>query len=277
MPRDIIAINTTHYQGNNKYSLKLPTATKIDNGKLSLYSFSMYNSTFNISSDLGNNALSFKWLDNTVYNWIIQDGYYSVDDLNAWLQGKFIENNLYVENNTKTQQTYFVRFQTNSVLYKNQIDIFYVPSATEATSLGYLTPANATWNFQSQRQMVELTINENLKKYFGMKSRVKFGNETTVTNYSYLSDIAPTISPVFSIYLSCNLVVSSYNNVANIFAQFPINVAYGSLIQYNSVQDTRIDIKSGIYNEISIQLWDQNYKPLQFSDSEFTLFLIIET
>lgn len=277
MPRDIIAINTTHYQGSNRYTLKLPHAIKLENAKLSLYSFSMYNSTYNISQDLGNNLITFQWFDGTIYNWTIPDGYYSVDDANSWLIGKFIENNLYVENSTKTQNTYFVRFQTNSVLYKNQIDVFYVPSQTEATTLGYLRPSGATWNFPNQRQMVQLTINDNLKKYFGMKTRTLFGNETIVTNYSYLSEIAPVISPVFSIYLSCNLVVSSYNNVANVFAQFPINVSYGSLIQYNSVQDARIDIRSGIYNEISVQLWDQNYKPLQFSDTEFTLFLIIET
>jgi hypothetical protein len=277
MPRDIIAINTTHYQGSNRYTLKLPHAIKLENAKLSLYSFSMYNSTYNISQDLGNNLITFQWFDGTIYNWTIPDGYYSVDDANSWLIGKFIENNLYVENSSKTQNTYFVRFQTNSVLYKNQIDVFYVPSQTEATTLGYLRPSGATWNFPNQRQMVQLTINDNLKKYFGMKTRTLFGNETTITNYSYLSEIAPVISPVFSIYLSCNLVVSSYNNVANVFAQFPINVSYGSLIQYNSVQDARIDIRSGIYNEISVQLWDQNYKPLQFSDTEFTLFLIIET
>ena len=277
MPRDIIAINTTHYQGSNRYTLKLPHAIKLENAKLSLYSFSMYNSTYNISQDLGNNLITFQWFDGTIYNWTVPDGYYSVDDANSWLIGKFIENNLYVENSSKTQNTYFVRFQTNSVLYKNQIDVFYVPSQTEATTLGYLRPSSATWNFPSQRQMVQLTINDNLKKYFGMKTRTLFGNETIVTNYSYLSEIAPVISPVFSIYLSCNLVVSSYNNVANVFAQFPINVSYGSLIQYNSVQDARIDIRSGIYNEISVQLWDQNYKPLQFSDTEFTLFLIIET
>ena len=277
MPRDIIAINTTHYQGSNRYTLKLPHAIKLENAKLSLYSFSMYNSTYNISQDLGNNLITFQWFDGTIYNWTIPDGYYSVDDANSWLIGKFIENNLYVENSSKTQNTYFVRFQTNSVLYKNQIDVFYVPSQTEATTLGYLRPSSATWNFPNQRQMVQLTINDNLKKYFGMKTRTLFGNETTITNYSYLSEIAPVISPVFSIYLSCNLVVSSYNNVANVFAQFPINVSYGSLIQYNSVQDARIDIRSGIYNEISVQLWDQNYKPLQFSDTEFTLFLIIET
>jgi hypothetical protein len=277
MPRDIIAINTTHYQGSNRYTLKLPHAIKLENAKLSLYSFSMYNSTYNISQDLGNNLITFQWFDGTIYNWTVPDGYYSVDDANSWLIGKFIENNLYVENSSKTQNTYFVRFQTNSVLYKNQIDVFYVPSQTEATTLGYLRPSGATWNFPNQRQMVQLTINDNLKKYFGMKTRTLFGNETTVTNYSYLSEIAPVISPVFSIYLSCNLVVSSYNNVANVFAQFPINVSYGSLIQYNSVQDARIDIRSGIYNEISVQLWDQNYKPLQFSDTEFTLFLIIET
>ena len=49
MPRDIISINSTHYVGNNLYRLKLPKAVEFKKGdKLSLYSFSMYNSFYNI-------------------------------------------------------------------------------------------------------------------------------------------------------------------------------------------------------------------------------------
>ena len=45
MARDIISINSTHYVGNNLYRLKLPKAVKFKKeDKLSLYSFSMYNS-----------------------------------------------------------------------------------------------------------------------------------------------------------------------------------------------------------------------------------------
>ena len=126
MPRDIISINTTHYVSNNMYRLKLPKAVEFKKGdKLSLYSFSMYNSFYNISaSQYGNTNITFTWFDGTIYNWTIPDGYYSLSDLNLWLQQQFILNKLYCVNSNNSQNIYFTVFQTNSVLYKAQIDVF---------------------------------------------------------------------------------------------------------------------------------------------------------
>jgi len=67
--------------------------------KLSLYSFSMYNSFYNISqAQYGNSNITFTWFDGSVYNWVIPDGYYSLSDLNLWLQQQFILNKLYCVN-----------------------------------------------------------------------------------------------------------------------------------------------------------------------------------
>ena len=93
---------------------------------------------------------------------------------------------------------------------------------------------------------------------------------------NYLSDVCPSISRVFSIYLGCNLIVSEYNQIGNLFAQFPISSSYGNLIKVES-QEALISIKEGIYSEISITLWTQENKPLVFIDTDLTLFLIVET
>jgi hypothetical protein len=42
-------------------------------------------------------------------------------------------------------------------------------------------------------------------------------------------------------------------------------------------QEALISIKEGIYNDITVSLWDQENKPLQFIDKDLTLFLIVET
>jgi hypothetical protein len=100
MPRDIISINSTQYVGNNLYRLKLPKAVEFKKGdKLSLYSFSMYNSFYNISqTQYQNTNIQFTWFDGTVYNWTIPDGYYSLSDLNLFLQQQFVLNKLYCVN-----------------------------------------------------------------------------------------------------------------------------------------------------------------------------------
>ena len=279
MPRDIISINSTHYVGNNMYRLKLPKAVEFKKGdKLSLYSFSMYNSFYNISaSQYGNSNITFTWFDSTVYNWTIPDGYYSLSDLNLWLQQQFILNKLYCVNSNNSQNIYFTVFQTNSVLYKAQIDVYFMPSSTNAALYGYQKPEGATWNFPATNTMVRITINENLKKYFGFSTQTTFGIITPVQNMNYLSDVCPSISRVFSIYLGCNLITSDFNQIGNLFSQFPISASYGNLIKIESPIDSLISIKEGIYSEITITLWDQENRPLIFIDTELTLFLIIQS
>ena len=209
MPRDIISINSTHYVGNNLYRLKLPKAVEFKKGdKLSLYSFSMYNSFYNISqTQYQNTNITFTWFDNTVYNWTIPDGYYSLSDLNLWLKQQFILNKLYCVNSNNSQNIYFVQFQTNSVLYKAQIDVYFVPSSANALLYGYQKPEGALWNFPATNTMVRITINDNLKVYFGT-SQTTFGIISPAQNMNYLSDVCPSISRVFSIYLGCNLITS---------------------------------------------------------------------
>ena len=92
--------------------------------------------------------------------------------------------------------------------------------------------------------MVRLTINQNLKSYFGT-TNTTFGDITPVQNMNYLSNICPVVSAVFSIYLGCNLIVSEFNQIGNLFSQFPISAAYGNLIRVESTIDSQISIKDG--------------------------------
>ena len=238
----------------------------------------MYNSFYNISaSQYGNSNITFTWFNGTVYNWVIPDGYYSLSDLNLWLQQQFIINKLYCTNANNSQNIYFVQFQTNSVLYKAQIDVYFMPSSTNAALYGYQIPSGASWTFPATNTMNKITINSNLKSYFGFSTQTTFGEITPVQNMNYLSNICPTISPVFSIYLGCNLIVSEFNQIGNLFSQFPISAAYGNLIKIESTIDSQISIKEGIYSDIVITLWDQENRPLNFIDNELTLFLIVSS
>jgi hypothetical protein len=153
-----------------------------------------------------------------------------------------------------------------------------MPSATNAALYGYQIPAGATWVFPASNTMVKLTINQNLQSYFGITNYLTFGdNVIPVKNMNYLSNTCPIVSPVFSIFLGCNLIVSDFNQIGNLFCQFPISSSYGSLIKVESSIDTQLSIKEGIYSEILLSLWDQSNKPLIFQDPEMTCFLIIDS
>ncbi len=280
MPRSTFLINKSHYKGNNVYKLPLANSFNVDsksNTSISVLSFSMYNSTYNISRMLQNNTIKLTWIDGTVYNWTIEDGYYSVDDLNTWLQSKFMLNKLYCTSQDKSTNVYFVQFLTNPTGYKNEIDVFYVPSITDVETTGVLRPIGASWNFVSERRLPILEINPGLKPYFGMTSRVIFGNETDRTKlYQYLSEVTPTISPVFVYIVTCNLVKNTFSQFPTLLSQYPIKVGFGSLIIYEASFDTQLTVREGNYTEVTIELYDQNFKPLQFNDTDFSMTLLVD-
>ncbi len=64
--------------------------------------------------------------------------------------------------------------------------------------------------------------------------------------------------------------------MANVFCQIPIVEKYGALINYNSSMDAAINVQPGVYNSITIGLWDQNNYPLQFQDDEIVIMLVID-
>ena len=151
--------------------------------------------------------------------------YYSLSDLNLWLQQQFVLNKIYCTiYSNNSQNIYFLVFQTNSVLYKAQIDVYFMTSATNAGLYGYQIPAGASWTFPATNTMVQLTINQNLRSYFGT-TNLTFGNVSPAQNMNYLSNICPVVCPVFSIYLGCNLIVSEFNQIGNLFSQFPISAS----------------------------------------------------
>ena len=105
---------------------------------------------------------------------------------------------------------------------------------------GYQIPAGASWTFPATNTMVQLTINQNLRSYFGT-TNLTFGNVSPAQNMNYLSNICPVVSPAFSMYLGCNLIVSEFNQIGNLFSQFPISASNENLIKIGSTIDSQIN------------------------------------
>jgi len=274
--KDLILVNSSNYVGNNQYVYRLPSAVTFrKDAKLSLYSFSMYNSTNNISSTLNNNTFSIIWLG-TTYNFVIPNGYYEFSDLNNYFEFCMLSNKLYVQ--TTTQPVYFISVAANTVQYTAQINVNYIPTSAQATSLGYTLPSGATWSFPTSSQTPQLVLSTGLQSIFGFQNgQNTFPTTVQSTNQQFLSTGLPILSPVYCYILTCNLLNSNFSNVPNLFCQIPINVSYGQLIEFTNAQQQQIDIHQGVYNTISFQLYDQNLNPLVFKDYELTLTIIIET
>jgi hypothetical protein len=277
--REQIVINSTHYVQNsgNQFIYKLLTPKNFPPGsKLSLLSFSLYNQTFNITSTYNNNTFSIIWLG-TTYNFVIPSGYYAVSDINAYIQYCLLQNNLYVTTSQSTPY-YFIAAVANSIQYSAQISVIPIPTAANATTLGYTKPSGATWSWPSIATTPQIVLSAGLGEILGFSSTMlTLPAVVKSTNQSFLSNQTPILSPIYSYLISCNLLNSSMSIFNQLMFQVPLGgTGFGDLLTYNATMQMELDIHPGVYSQIQITFNDQNYNPLSLIDPELTLILLID-
>ena len=278
LTKELIIIKLSDYQNDGStFIYNFNRMVQFNKGStVMIQSCSLYNSTFNITNNYGNNIFYINWLG-TNLQVVIPDGYYSYDEINALIEYYLIQNDWYwIINNVAV---YPIQIAQNDPRYKAQINITNIPSASQATSLGASLPSGATWSFPSTSESPQITINSGLGKIFGFTQNLAFPpNPTTQsTPYSYISDTTPILSPVYAYVISCNLLNTSLSPTHNnILGQIPITASFGSLIQYNTYTPSKINIHPSKYSQVIIKFLDQNLNPLILNDPEITLILEID-
>lgn len=274
-----VVINSTNFVigTQNLYSYRFPQTEKFDAGcSVGVAGISIYNSFLNITALRQNNTLNLNFLG-TNYIFVLKDGYYSVDAINYFLQQQCILHNLYVTTNSGANNIYFVEFLVNISRYATQLNVFAIPTQTQATNLRYTKPAGATWNFPVSPQLPQtpqLSFNQNFGNLIGLN----FGTyppTVSSTNVEYVSTFTPVINPINSIIFCCNLVSSKYSIPNNILYTLPIGNDLGTLIYTNPSSVVYNDIKAQSFSTIEITLFDQDFRPIIILDPEMTLTLSI--
>lgn len=278
MPK-IIVLNSSDYVANsgNTYTYSLPQTYKSNVGdQIGVSSVSIYNSTFNITAARGNNTIQLIWNAATpvTYTFTLNDGYYSISDLNNFLQQQMILNNLYCTINGASQNVYFAELQINSVRYAVSLNLYYLPTTANATTLGYSKPAGATWNFPATNSTLQVTINSAFGNLIGQNAG-SYPSTISSANVQFISTKTPVISPIDSYILTCNLINNPFSIPNNVFFTLPITSSLGSLIISNSSEIVYSDIAPNTYGQIVIQLYDQLFNKLTINDFSLTITLSI--
>jgi hypothetical protein len=276
MPKTIVINSSNFIQGSgNKYVYKFPQTSYFSSGSgIGVSNIAIYNSIENITSKRGNNKITLNWLG-TDYIFNIENGFYSISDLNYFIQNQCILNNLYVTANNGADNVYFVELAINSIRYSTSLNFYALPNATEADSLGYIKPSGASWNFPETSICPTFTFNQPFGNLIGQT----FGSyppSVQLTNIQYLSTQTPVISPVDSLILTCNLVNSKYSIPSNILFQVPISSSLGSLIQVNISSIVFNDILPQNFSSLEITIFDQLFNAVELLDKEMTLTLVIQ-
>jgi hypothetical protein len=284
-----IVINSNNYVkgSGNKFVYTFPSAgAKFQAGdKVGLQQINIFNSTFNISQTLNNNTFSIIWPANfadgstsKTFNFTIPDGYYSVAQLNYFLQDCCLKNKLYLVSSTSnTSNTYFITFTSNSIFYALEIDTYVLPTSSTLTSSGYIYPANSGWTVASTIQSPQITLCSGLLTWFGFINQVTFPATSTYTiNQQFISNSCPVVNPVNSYILTTNLVSSPYSSPSNFFHSIPLTSGFGTMISNASTYIVYHDIQPATYTSLVLELFDQNFNPLQFIDKDVLIILALE-
>jgi hypothetical protein len=262
----------------NTYQYNFPTSVQFKDGaEVGVSQISMYNSSFNVSVSRSNNTITLIWnaATPTTYTFTLPDGYYSVADLNSFLQQQCILNKLYVTSSTGNY-VYFAEFQTNAVRYAVSTNLYPIPTAAQATTLGYTIPSGATWTFPAAAACPQFTITTGFGALIGLSAGNYPSSATSTTAVQQISNITPNINPVNSYVLTCNLVNSNVSIPPTILFSIPINAGIGEQLNFSPSQIVFNRIAPNVYSFIRIQVLDQLLNPTPLNDTNLVLILAID-
>jgi len=227
-------------------------------------------SWYNISSTYGNNTLSLIFpTDNTTdtINITIPNGFYTIAQLNSYLQSVMIDNNYYLVNGSTNE--YYLEIVANSNTGLAQLNCYQVPTTTSYTNPGWVLPTTAD-------QVPQLVVsNSAFGDLIGFTNATYPATPTQATTYSVQSSYTPQISPVNSIYvcLSCvDNILSSPNNIVGVI---PINNTYGAQITFSPPEFIWLKALDGTVSSITLSLFDQNMRPIPLTDLSLSANILI--
>jgi hypothetical protein len=274
-----LVLNSSNVIGNNNNTYQYNFTTnsfKIEKGdEVCLSSACIPYSWYNITTVNNNKSFTFYFPTGSstynTYNITLPDGFYSVNDINYYLQQFCITNGLYLINSAG-QNVYYLTMSYNQNYYAVQILELLVPTSLPS---GFTAPSNwIGYPTVSRTPYIQVLSTNTFGNIIGFSSG-NYGLNAT-TSQSFLSNITPNATPVNSLILRCNLVNNDVTFPSDILESIPIsNVSFGANINYQPSYERWVKLKEGVYTNFTITLSDQNFNSVIARDSNCLFTLMI--
>ena len=276
MPTIILNANNIVSQQNNRLVYQFQGGgVNFKNNEIALTSLQMYYSWFNISQTQYNNSTyTYTWIDGTINNVTMPDGYYNILEINAFLESVMVTNKHYLINTTTGDFVYYLQLETNATYYAVQMNAYVVPNVLPT---GYALPVGATWSLPAVAQTPRITILSNgFRDIVGFNAGTYPTTTPYTTTYSKLSDYTPQIQPISSIQLTCSLISNPYASSSKTIYAFGIpETEFGGQVLITPPEFAFNKIVDGNYNEFSVELLDQDGRPITLRDPQMTILLVV--
>ncbi len=267
-----VVLNNSHVVAGSKNSTlryNFESAQKFENAKISLNTINVYFSWFNISANLNNNKFSYKWFDsngllNQVFDITIKDGYYSVNDLNEYVQSILVTRGHYLKKVVNGENGYHIEFVSNPVYYRIELNTY----AMRTASVEYIR-GSTDWAFPAAYTTVQVIINST--NQFGKLIGLPAGTYPEISNnedHAHVSSFSPIMDPISSILMLCSFATQGgFSNPDNIIYSFTTGSSgFGDMIEKTPVSENYVNIRDGIYSNFTIDLVDQAYNKIDIRD-----------
>lgn len=240
-------------------------------------------SFFNISTFYNNQNFSLRFpVGATTYTLpiILPAGFYSVSDINSYIQNQCIANGLYLINATN-QYVYFFTMATNVTYYTTQTLYFPVPTLSTYAGLGYTLPLTGQWSgtglptTANQIPQLILPALGGINTIIGYVAGTFPTSPTSSVNVSVLGTVTPVGSTVNSIVGRVSFLRNNVTVPSDILDSWNINTTFGSNITYDPSFEKWITITDGTYSNFILQLVDQNLNIIYANDPNVSISLLI--
>lgn len=255
---------------NNTLTYNFPSgqASFSAGDKIALSQMSLYYSWDSLSSR--NNGLSYTWTNGTVVTVDPPPGFYTLSQLNAYLQNIMFNNNHYLVDSTG-QNVYYLTLEENVTYYAVQLNAYLVPNALPS---GWSLPSGAAWSLPATARTPQLTVGS-MSSVLGINAGT-YPSAPSSSVFAQLSQRTPQISPVSSVVVTCDLVGNKLANPTSLIYAFSPNVTYASQIRVEPNTPVYNDIMPGQYASLTVRLFDQNLQPLILKDNTIVVLLEIK-
>lgn len=231
---------------------------------------------YNISSYYANNTFSITFpttasLTTTVAV-TLPDGFYSVTDLQNYIQQICIQNGFYLIDGAGNF-VFYTYLTYSTTYYKVQLVQTVVPNSLPS---GFTTPSNwQGFNALARTPTLILAASGSIAPIIGFAPSTTYPATPSATSVNFLSTVTPVGSTVNSLVVRCSLVNNNVVIPSDIMDGISINSTFGSNIVYDPTFEKWVEMKDGVYNSLILTFVDQNLNSFSSVDPNVAITLLI--
>ena len=277
-------VSNTNTNTTFKYNF-IQGGFRVQDMEMCISSITIPYSFYNVSSYYNNRTFSLVFptaATTTTISITLPEGFYTVTDINSYIQQVCIDYGAYLIDSTGNY-VYYQQLVYNTTYYAVQLLLFSVPT-TLPTGYSYATAGASGSIYTSAIKLpttayvprFSLASSGSIATIIGFAAGATYPAAVTTTSQSIKSTLTPVGSTVNSLIMQCSLVNNACTVPSDILDSMPIkDTSFGSNITYDPSFEKYIGLSNGTFNNFTFSFRDQNLNEIYAKDPNVSITLII--